>query len=397
MKLSILVSVLIIISAGNLLADPPVKTDSDKANWQKQMQLAKHVLTDFMPLIVSEEAFNSSKNAQRIETNLDQLLSVAHIIAHAKEKTVVNADPTVEFVAGYFESNLKSAKASLRKGRRDHARFLLLNTSSYCIECHTRTQSGPNFAGLSLSQNLSLLNPVEQIEYLISVRQFDEALKLIEGSLAKDSQLPMFGAEKIIRYGLAVTVKYLNNPEAALRILNLPGSAKSLPHYVRNDLKQWKKSTEKWKAEQKKTAALSIPATVKKAEALIAEATQLNLRTSSPNAGHIEILRANALLTASFQKSPTKDQTARMLFLTGETYKLIPDHLFWTLHETFFASCISQTPHTKQAEECYKAYEESVILGYSGSSGTFIPADVMKEMTELRNLSEIKAKSDQIK
>ncbi|MFN8945250.1 MAG: hypothetical protein ACK5WZ_11590 [Pseudobdellovibrionaceae bacterium] len=373
----------------------------DKPNaqveWKKQMQDAKTILTDLMPLVVSDEAFRSPRNHKRISTDVDQLLSFAQAMNHGVAPDSVSADPTVNLVSDYFQSNLKSARSSFKKGRLDHARFLLLNTTSYCIECHTRTQAGPHFVGASLSDTLTKLDPIEKVEYLISVRQYDDALKTIETTIIEQNKLPLFGAEKLVRYGLAITVKYLNNPDAALKLLELSGAAKNLPYFVKDDLQQWKKSVQIWKKEEGKSKIDSVTQIMTQAQKLITSAEEINSKQRSSNAGHVEILRANALLTGGFQKKPDQKQTAKMLYLVGQTYQMIPDHLLWTLHESFYASCIQRVPHSPQAKECYKAYEESIIMGYSGSSGTHLPPEVMTELNDLRKLSDPQNEKIQIK
>ncbi len=371
-------------------------TDSGSASdlqWRENMRTAKTIISELLPDLVDEAKFSDIKNRARIEKNINRLTDVSNLISHGLEKNFSQTDPTVQIVSHYFADNLKNAKRGFEQQRYDYSRFLLMNTMSYCIECHTRTQSGVSFDGFQLSKQLDTLDVIQKIEYFISARQYEAALKLIEETLQSEAKLPMFGGEKILRYGLGVTVKFLNDPDKTLALLSIPDKANHLPYFLRDDLKQWKKSAQDWKKENRNTSGQTLASKVTQAEGLIKKANALNVKLASSNAGHIETLRANAILTLAFQGKPDHKVAAKMFYLTGQTYEMIPDHLFWTMHESFYSACVNQLPHSEQAMQCYRSFEESVVLGYSGSSGTRIPPDVMEELTALRKTAE-KASAD---
>lgn len=385
------------LSLGVLLTSFQIKAASPAENadvqWREQMRTAKTVMVELLPDLVDENKFSDIKNRARVQKNINRLTEVSSLISHGLEKNFSQTDPTIQIVSHYFADNLKNAQRGYDQQRYDYSRFLLMNTMSYCIECHTRTQSGVSFDGFQLSKQLDSLNVVQKIEYYVAVRQYNAALKLIEETLQSEAKLPMFGGEKILRYGLGVTVKFLNDPDKTLALLSIPDKANHLPYFLRDDIKQWKKSAQDWKNENTSKSAQTLTAKVVQAESLIKKANALNSKLSSSNAGHIETLRANAILTLGFQGKPDHKTAAKMFYLTGQTYEMIPDHLFWTMHESFYAACIHQLPHSEQAMQCYRSFEESVVLGYSGSSGTHVPPDVLEELTSLRKMAE-KASSE---
>ncbi|NJM09967.1 MAG: hypothetical protein HC883_03500 [Bdellovibrionaceae bacterium] len=55
----------------------------------------------------------------------------------------------------------------------------------------------------------------------------------------------------------------------------------------------------------------------------------------------------------------------------------------------YYTACIEKVPHSGLAEQCFKAYEESITLGYSGSSGTHIPSAVRKHLNNLKEKARI--------
>ena len=58
--------------------------------------------------------------------------------------------------------------------------------------------------------------------------------------------------------------------------------------------------------------------------------------------------------------------------------------LFIGFDGAYLKSCMQRSPQAAVAKQCYSLYEESVYLGFTGSSGTHIPADIEKELAELR-------------
>lgn len=366
----------------NEVKEEPAKTGDDK--WRVEMQVMKSVFTDLLPYASNSDAFNSPENAMKIEGYLQKLTSGAKTLLQSHGQVKNTQDPTVGFVAQSFENNMSSIQESILKGRRDYARFLILNTMSYCIECHTRTNTGPQFFGPESSKATLSLNPVEKVEYLISTRQFKDALQTIEDTLKQKTDASVFANEKLIRYGITLTVKYFQDPTTALKILKLATATKNIPFFLNRDIKSWEKALNAWKKEKAPTA---VSGKIEQSKNFINKAEAVNEKLNSLHAGDVWLLRANATLTALFNESLTTEQKTKVLFLIGESYRLLPEHLFWTLHESYYEACIRTSPHTIQAEQCYDAYEDSVLQGYTGSSGTYIPENLQKQLKTLKKLA----------
>lgn len=379
--------IFLFLSQSLTLSAAEVKNEPEKIgdqNWRSEMQAMKSVFTDLLPYASNSEAFNSPENAMKIEGYLQKLVSGAKTLTRSHGQLKNTQDPTVGFVAQSFENNMSSIQESILKGRRDYARFLILNTMSYCIECHTRTNTGPQFFGTESNKTTLSLNPVERVEYFISTRQFKDALQTIEETLKQSSDTSLFTNEKLIRYGITLTVKYFQDPASALKILKLATTTKNIPFFLKRDIKSWESALNDWKKEKTPTA---VSGKIEQAKSFISKAETVNEKLNSLHAGDVWLLRANATLTGLFTESLTTEQKTKVLFLIGESYRLLPEHLFWTLHESYYEACIRTSPHTIQAEQCYDAFEDSVLQGYTGSSGTYIPENLQKHLKTLKKLA----------
>jgi hypothetical protein len=111
-------------------------------------------------------------------------------------------------------------------------------------------------------------------------------------------------------------------------------------------------------------------------------------------------LRASAVLHELLGLAPKGELASKALYLAGLTYDVLNDYGIKDFSGFYYRSCIRTTPHTELAKECYRRYEEGVYFGYTGSGGTYIPADVRARLNELELLStsepDLKGKSQQL-
>jgi hypothetical protein len=68
----------------------------------------------------------------------------------------------------------------------------------------------------------------------------------------------------------------------------------------------------------------------------------------------------------------------------GICYLTLDQDFFMDFDRMYLRTCIQEYPKSPIAKKCYNLLEESIYLGYSGSSGTHIPLDVMKELNRFK-------------
>ena len=57
------------------------------------------------------------------------------------------------------------------------------------------------------------------------------------------------------------------------------------------------------------------------------------------------------------------------------------------MNEDYFELCVRAVPHSEVAKKCFARFEESLISGFSGSSGIAVPSDVHNRIEELRSIA----------
>jgi hypothetical protein len=240
--------------------------------------------------------------------------------------------------------------------------------TNYCVECHTRTQQGPEFK-LKLDALSSKMSSLEKLEYLVAFRQFDQALNEAEKDLLqtkRDNPL-LWQLDRVARLGLQVAVQYKSDPNAAQKLVSAVEANNNLPYFLRTKTALWKKSLEAWKKQGKSSQNLE------QARKLILEETS-----------EIDSMRGLALLIQLLSIGPKAEELGETLYLTGVAYENLNGISPFSLHEKYFETCIRQVPHTSWSKKCFHNLEESIADGFTGSSGTHIPVDVHVKLEKLR-------------
>lgn len=359
--------------------------DADTVPLQNSMHSFKESLTKLLPIVIDPKQFNAQENQAQIEAEVKRLRMTSTQVTH--NPTVQMQDPSLGFISSAFSEDLKRAEEALDLGKREFARYTLMNMTAYCIECHTRTSSGPSFQSEQLEKSLGALKKVDRGEFLLSTRQFDKAFRVfkdvIEENLSQGTNL--FDVDRAVRYAMAIAIKYERSPDKALQVIQLIESSDKTPFYLKQSTRSWSVSLQDWKKEKKKSAK-SAAELLKRCRDFVAQGRIMQTGVSE-RSGDVLFLRALSDLHIVMAMNLTKEQLGEALYLTGVSYETVRDLAVWSLHESYYESCIRRVPHSKWSEKCYQRLEESVYFGYSGSGGLKLPIDVQVHLQDLQKLA----------
>lgn len=350
-------------------------------SWQGKMSILGEKLSTLVPYLSDSKKFSASENDQIIKAQLKEIANVSRQLNSDSE--MMKMDPSMRLINAQFEDEIVRGLNTFELGLKDYARFTLKNSTSYCIQCHTRTNLGPAFSGKKLSESLGKMSPLERGEFLTAIRNFDDAMKEFESILSSSPDKTSFNLwERATRNSLAIAVKYKQDPDMALSIVNKIQKSSSAPKYLNDYAKFWNESLMQWKNE-KNTKADTLKSRLSLAKKLIAKGQKK--QDLNRHAGDIEFLRASALLHRSIGESEKANQKAEIYWLLGQAYDSLTDLDFWQMTDAFYQKCIDAAPHTAQARKCYKEYEDQVTMGYTGTAGTDIPAELQKSLKEYKD------------
>jgi tetratricopeptide (TPR) repeat protein len=354
--------------------------------WPQKMQRLSAVLTDLMPFIANPKKFSAKENSEKIDRDTAELKSLSHAL---KIGEMPNNDPAMKVVSQLFDEDLDRALSALHSGNRDYARRILSDTTSYCIQCHTQTNNGPEFPKLSMDLQVKDLKPLDRAEFLAATRQFEPALDSFKRALSEPelASRDSFAYEAAAREALGISVRVHKDPKEALTIIKSIEKNKALKAPFKKSVSSWRRTLEAWRKEKPAKGLKTPLQELGEAEALIENAKKA---ASDPleNSQDLVYERASGLLHDLLQRPERTDElSARALYLSGIASEATRDSSFWTMHETYYEQCIRLRPETEQARQCFAKLKDAIEAGYSGSSGTRVPPEVEKRLQNFKVLA----------
>ncbi|HRK08720.1 MAG TPA: hypothetical protein PLZ57_13195 [Pseudobdellovibrionaceae bacterium] len=356
----------------------PNSTSKPSGEWSERMQELSQSLTQLLPLVADHRAFNDPAKADLVQNSMSQLKAMAHQV---KKGSKPSSDPAFTPIAEMLDEDLARAIVAFQSGNRDYARLTLRESMSYCIQCHTQAAGGPDFSGRSaLAINTDNFSPLARGDYFAATRQFDDALKsyiagVKDRQFAKDD---LFAWEKAARSALALSVRYKESPTHAREVVKAIQGNSQTPPSLKDSARAWMQSIDKWEREKEPDSRLE------RADRLLKEAEK-RASSATERGQDLLYLRASADLHQWLSTHPEPNAArAKALLMAGKAAEASRDMNFWTLHERYYEMCIHTLPNSVMARECYKYLEESVKLGYTGSSGVHMPREEADRLKSLR-------------
>lgn len=354
--------------------------------WNQSMKELAQTLRTLLVDLNSDERFNSQKNFKTIQANANRFAKIAQGVAHTASP---DSDPSIAIIASLFAQEANHAAAHLALGHRAYAREALRSMTGYCMACHTRNNKGPDFNGLDLPADTlaKSLRAVEAADFYASIRQFDRALteyrKIISDASVSEHQ-PLDWA-RAVKSALAISVRVKKDPSLALDLVEKILATPRAPYYLKEQAASWKISLQQWKAE--------TPVTPQTEEGYYAQSIKLIAAAKSAQkypadrAADMLYLRASGAVHDLLGFKPRGQHFTEALFLAGLSYEVLRDLNLWDMHEFYYLACIQEGPHTEQARQCFKHYEENIYASFTGSGGTFLPDDIKLKLKKLDELS----------
>ncbi|MCB0356335.1 MAG: hypothetical protein KDD40_04970, partial [Bdellovibrionales bacterium] len=361
-------------------------TKQPNGSWPDNMQRLAKSLTDLLPFVYNKDKFEDPANKAEIKNRMEKFLNASHKIPEKRANEILGKDPLVNMSIENLEREIASAISSYDRGNYRYSRHLLQHSLNYCFACHTRNQIGPKYDYWDLKNiDTGDMNVIQKSRIMVATRQFDKAKEILKSHLLtglNSSENPYFKEQAIKQY-LSIVVKAENSPEDGYKFVNELMGKVQLPVYLSRNVESWEDSFMEWIAEKKKKSGKSK---FKQAVNLIESSDVVHTGADS-DSKYVDYLRASTMLHEELAKPLNKKMRAEVHYYLGVVYSLLSDSGFWELPDVYFENCIRELPKSKIAKTCFTRYEQDIIVGYSGSAGTFIPSDERKKLEELKALA----------
>ncbi len=347
-------------------------------SWPIQMQLLTAQFGEVLPLLSEPSKIQSPESKKDIQLKLERIKTLAHNI---NEKTVrPDKDPSIKFISDRFEENIGLALESFQSGHYDFARSVYKNAMSQCVQCHTRMEIGPSLSNPNFVKSIQNISIVERIQLLIASRYFEDAINEINSAFSNGESLSIVAWQKLVQLGFVLHVRYKGDVKGAENFVTQLSKNSHLPYFIKRNLEFWNASLKTWKDSPQGTPSLKV------ANDLISKAEKLQ-KDSRSEGGTVDFLRGAHLLHQFLAKEKPNPIKAQALYHLGLIYENVSEIGAWSMNEDYYELCVRIDPHTEISQKCFARYQESLISGYSGTSGLYLPQDVQKKLNELRAIA----------
>jgi tetratricopeptide (TPR) repeat protein len=344
-------------------------------------------LAYLLPYSLSQEIQQQDEASELMRQKLDALKSsVDTFLDHADQR-----DVQFQSLARSFARAVDQLQVVYDSQQPEDARYLLTDLIDNCTACHSRLPDLDtfHFGQRMLSRiEVDALDPLDLAEVLIATRQFDIALKALEGLVADPQVSPLdLDAEGVFYQHLLVSIRVLQDTQTAIAMLDTLLARTDLPFYLRRYAQKWREDAESLEL------VLSGAAELAAARTLYEQAS-----TSDASVGREGLVRdlvASSLLHRYIEAQSTGAESS-----LAEAYYMLGVIALRTLEprpavpemEFLFDAAIRSDPTGPYAKKAYGLLEENGFFGYP-SYTEYGDSEAMIQLRALRQLIGLPAAS----
>jgi hypothetical protein len=370
--MNIIITLIFILLASNAIAGPVL-----------YMNKAFIAVSELIPFLVHEDHFKDKKNEKIISTHFKELGSAFQAAGH---DSLIKHDlfaPSYELLAEDIHEMAKSFEG----GKKDYSYWMMKETMTLCLDCHARLPKDvtSSFQNGELSVNTQKIQtPFELgLAYMI-VRRFVDAKQNFTRDIQDNIIRKNFS--KIIpslKHILMIETKIKRDPIAMISIIDDYIRKNTFPTFINEELTGWRKRLLIWK-DEKRLSGLSSESELK--DFIKRRLLPLKRKGEYKDEFKVDLLFASGLISTYFfenQKTPSAPEIGLWL---GWIEKRLKKDEFMSSGDLFLKQCIRKYSNHPVAKECLKEYKESVEFDFTGSGGTSIPEEILKELKDLENM-----------
>lgn len=284
-----------------------------------------------------------------------------------------------------MNSHLSDTITSVQSDNFAFAQKRLNALTSLCISCHSQLSEHGTANAFGDEINKARREDFESDyafgNYLYLVRRFDDSEKYL--NLALERAIKESRSHELytsLRRVISIHTKIAFNFDKANKFVDKYKKDLRLPVLAKTTLGSWSKSLQPWK-KLNFNKVNSIELFIK---TYLNPLDEMKEQTGGDN--DITLLISSGVLSKYLNDHPQTQSAPLILYWLAVAERRLSSTYFFTLSDLYLKDCIKLYPKSEFAKKCYGLYEENIQFGYSGSSGTDIPADEKRELARLRAL-----------
>jgi len=373
-------SVVILGLCALILSGYKIKSgEKDYAEFRPHMRAVYASLMTIFPLTLNKSSFMSKDNTKTIQDNLNLIAEHSTMINQLASKD----EKGHAYMSFQLERNARQAARKYREGYGDQAHFFVEEVFDTCLSCHTsRSSASDSEFTMDFAKNVNMdaLGTFGKAKFLSLSRQFDQAMDEYERIFTNESM----SSEELLHFDplvdyLVLAVRVKNENDRVIKTFSTL-MKKPMPQMIKHDLEVWVEALNKVKKRNKKQSDLEY------AKILIKEGKTVN-EYPRDRSGLVYYIYASKYLKDHLKKDKVSTQDkAETYFQLGLCELAIGEPLLAAESGMYLEEAIRLAPKSSFARQAFGLYEEFLMYGYTGSSGTKLPAEEKAKLAELKKM-----------
>lgn len=296
---------------------------------------------------------------------------------HTKFLTQTNFEPNLKIIR---ESAIHY-KESVKMKNFYFAKRGLKTIAAKCVNCHSQLPQEifGKVNGMyikSIEDNIKAPYDQGMMAYLL--RDYKLAIKKFSTAVKEYKHDPQI-QDRSIRKILKISQMQQLGKKESITLLKSVDKEVSQKIFLKENVNSWIKQLETFK---KPESGISLEKMVSKTLSPIED----EVVNGDPTDNQVTLHYMQGVLSRHLAVKPDSKYAPLSLYWLGVIENSFHEDFMFSLGDMYLKRCIKNYSSSKYAKKCYKALENSYVMGFTGSSGTSIPVDVKNELKELSKL-----------
>ncbi len=330
-----------------------------------------------LPMSADVEKLRDPANRESVRPSLSQISKGAdELMNHGRDRP-----QSVPYHSRSLGRNAREALSAYDLGWYEATQFHIQRMTEHCIACHSRLPSGdsPRAADFVKGPELKAMDPASRGAIQVATRRFNDAFVTFEALFQNPKEHPAMMLKPLRDY-LTVAIRVKKDFSRAIHALDKFAQRPDLWRVLRADVDDWVSALREVRGTPRPENHLEA------ARKLIEKAHPSNYFPGTRGA-LIYFITASSHLHQYLDANPKdKHRVSEAYYLLGITEFRIARDYWLSLADFYLETAIRTAPERPSARAAYDLLEEETILGYTGSSGTHLPDDVVAHLQELHAL-----------
>lgn len=278
---------------------------------------------------------------------------------------------------------LDDIQAVVNHGDIDLARGMLKTVPQLCAGCHTQdNQQKKLFPSVDPK---SFKTDLQYADFSFITRDYDDAVKYYEKYLTSLENAKDEDIERALKKILVIYAQVKKEPQEGAKILTKYLSNNTINKSIREKINEWVKGLN-----ELESSSIVDENSLQKRQAYIDyylnQLKSHNVSYFASEKDKVFYMTLRGLLYEYLNNNPVPNDIPVVLYWLAVCDRTLEYSFFDNLADLYLKECILSYSNHPYARKCLNEYESYMKFAFTGSSGTYLPADISDEIEFLKSV-----------